>query len=82
MNEESKRKYYDVITTSWRIFKACLPRAEHVYGEQDPRWQKILVDLESIYNSAPGEQKHFAYGLMRTCEEELEKIWRERKNDR
>ena len=82
MDQETAKKYYDIILACWKAFHEHLSEIEQVIDYDSPTWKTICDDFERIPDAAPPGLKDYADSMARVHVFELEKIWRERKNDR
>lgn len=72
MGEEELRKYFDVYTDAWRIFrKYSNPDASDVF------WERLKEDTEAVYNKHG--KSHFSANILVATLNEIDRLYKERK---
>ena len=72
MKEEELRKYYDVYTDCWKLF-----RKYSVPDDSKEFWERLRDEMEEIWNRH-GKSEH-AKKILLATRDEIEKIWRKLK---
>lgn len=64
------------MTEILRLMKEHLTTIETITDCQDPRWVKICMDFDRIYDNAPASMKDYADSMVKMHIYELERRWR------
>lgn len=73
---DEKKQYHDIITSIWKLLKTNLDVIKDIESAEDPRWAKICVDFDRIYDNAPADMKDYADSMVKMHIYELERRWR------
>ena len=76
MDQETAKKYYDIILACWKSFHEHLPEIEQVIDYDSPIWKTICDDFDAIEDSAPEHMKRYAGEMVLLHVDELERRWR------
>ena len=69
-------EYKRIMTEILRLMKEHLTTIETITDCQDPRWVKICMDFDRIYDNAPADMKDYADSMVKMHIYELERRWR------
>lgn len=73
---DEKKQYHDIITSVWKLLKTHIDTVDDIKSADDPRWAKICVDFDRIYDNAPADMKDYADSMVKMHIYELERRWR------
>ena len=73
---EELKEYHNIIQEIWKTLKASMLTAAEITSPTDPRWVKICMDFDRIYDNAPANMKDYADSMVKMHIYELERRWR------
>ena len=73
---EELKEYHNIIQEIWKTLKASMLIAAEITSPTDPRWVKICMNFDRIYDNAPADMKDYTDSMVKMHIYELERRWR------